>query len=321
MVDFFLVLMLAGAGDELQGIKKGVVELADMVAVNKADGDNRTRAELAAAEYRARAAPDAPGLAALDAAGGRLVSGLADLGLHELWEQIRVHREKMGATGELDERRRAQQVRWMWSMLDDRLPRRPADGPGRPTRLPASRRPSPRASSRPPWRRRRSSACWSRGRRRHHEFASTGAARHDIARRPRAPRRICAMSPPRLLVTGFGPYPKVRVNPTGVLALRLGGSRRLARLGVAVTAQVVETTDAAAGAAVPPLVARVDPDACLHLGLAPRERMVRIETRGENRTRSLSPDVRGKRPSRRALRPGAPKALREPRGRPSCSPA
>jgi pyroglutamyl-peptidase len=118
------------------------------------------------------------------------------------------------------------------------------------------------------------------------------------------------MSPPRLLVTGFGPYPKVRVNPTGVLALRLGGSRRLARLGVAVTAQVVETSYAAAGAAVPPLVARVDPDACLHLGLAPRERMVRIETRGENRTRSLSPDVRGKRPVHRALRPGAPKALK-----------
>ena len=58
MVDFFLVLMLSGAGDDLQGIKKGVLELADMVAVNKADGDNRTRAELAAAEYRVRAAPD-----------------------------------------------------------------------------------------------------------------------------------------------------------------------------------------------------------------------------------------------------------------------
>ena len=52
---------------------------------------------------------------------------------------------------------------------------------------------------------------------------------------------------------------------------RLGASRRLARLGIAVTAQVLETSYAAAGAAVPPLVARVDPDACLHLGLAPRE--------------------------------------------------
>ena len=53
MTDFFLVLMLPGAGDELQGIKKGIVELADMIAVNKADGDNLARARRAAADYRA----------------------------------------------------------------------------------------------------------------------------------------------------------------------------------------------------------------------------------------------------------------------------
>ena len=53
MTDFFLALMLPGAGDELQGIKKGIVELADMIAVNKADGDNVERANAAAAEYRA----------------------------------------------------------------------------------------------------------------------------------------------------------------------------------------------------------------------------------------------------------------------------
>jgi LAO/AO transport system kinase len=120
MVDFFLVLMIAGAGDDLQGIKKGVLELADMVAINKADGDNRTKAELAAADYRGAlhlmrpASPTwTPPVVTC--------SGLTDLGLVELWEQIEVHRAKMGATGELDERRRAQQVRWMWSMLDDRL--------------------------------------------------------------------------------------------------------------------------------------------------------------------------------------------------------
>ncbi len=120
MVDFFLVLMIAGAGDDLQGIKKGVLELADMVAVNKADGDNRTRAELAAADYRGALhlmRPASPTWTPPVV----VCSGLADIGLHELWDQIRVHREKMGATGELDERRRAQQVRWMWSMLDDRL--------------------------------------------------------------------------------------------------------------------------------------------------------------------------------------------------------
>lgn len=120
MVDFFLVLMLAGAGDDLQGIKKGVLELADMVAINKADGDNVERAELAAADYRSAlhlmrpASPNwSPPVLTC--------SGLSDLGLPELWEQIEVHRAKLGATGELDERRRLQQVRWMWSMLDDRL--------------------------------------------------------------------------------------------------------------------------------------------------------------------------------------------------------
>lgn len=120
MVDFFLVLMLAGAGDDLQGIKKGVLELADMVAINKADGDNRERAELAAADYRGAlhlmrpASPNwTPPVVTC--------SGLTNFGLDELWEQIEVHRDKLGGSGELEERRRMQQVRWMWSMLDDRL--------------------------------------------------------------------------------------------------------------------------------------------------------------------------------------------------------
>lgn len=120
MVDFFLVLMLAGAGDDLQGIKKGVLELADMVAINKADGDNRTRAELAAADYRGALhlmRPASPTWSPPVV----ICSGLTDLGLRELWAQIEVHRQKMGATGELEDRRRSQQVRWMWSMLDDRL--------------------------------------------------------------------------------------------------------------------------------------------------------------------------------------------------------
>ncbi|CAN5579756.1 methylmalonyl Co-A mutase-associated GTPase MeaB [soil metagenome] len=120
MVDFFLVLMLSGAGDDLQGIKKGVLELADMIAVNKADGDNRARAELAAADYRAALhlmSPASPTWSPPVV----LCSGLADVGLDELWEQIEIHRERMGATGELEARRSAQQVRWMRSMLDDRL--------------------------------------------------------------------------------------------------------------------------------------------------------------------------------------------------------
>ena len=120
MVDFFLVLMLSGAGDDLQGIKKGVLELADMIAVNKADGDNRARAELAASDYRAALhlmRPASPTWSPPVV----LCSGLADEGLDELWAQIEIHREKMGASGELESRRSAQQVRWMRSMLDERL--------------------------------------------------------------------------------------------------------------------------------------------------------------------------------------------------------
>lgn len=120
MVDFFLVLMIAGAGDELQGIKKGVLELADMIAVNKADGDNQGRAKQAAAEYRSAlhilkpASPDwTPPVVTC--------SGLNGMGLEKLWEEILLHREKLTESGELDAKRRDQQLRWMWSMLEDRL--------------------------------------------------------------------------------------------------------------------------------------------------------------------------------------------------------
>lgn len=120
MVDFFLVLMLSGAGDDLQGIKKGILELADMIAINKADGDNIARAERAAADYRAA-------LHLLRPASSTwsppvvLCSGLADLGLNELWSQIEIHRDKLSASGELQDKRRNQEVRWLWAMLDDRL--------------------------------------------------------------------------------------------------------------------------------------------------------------------------------------------------------
>src|SRR3989454_5559301 len=84
MVDFFLVLMLAGAGDELQGIKKGILELADCLAVNKADGDNVAKAEQAAAQYRAALNLLGPG-------GSRweppvlTISGLHVIGIDRVW--------------------------------------------------------------------------------------------------------------------------------------------------------------------------------------------------------------------------------------------
>src|ERR1700751_4170225 len=120
MTDFFLALMLPGAGDELQGIKKGLVELADMIAINKADGDNIKRANIAAADYRG----------ALHILSPRsehwqppvmTYSALTGAGIAELWQKVLEHRAVMTASGEFAGRRREQQVKWMWSMLESRM--------------------------------------------------------------------------------------------------------------------------------------------------------------------------------------------------------
>ncbi len=120
MVDIFVVLMLAGAGDELQGIKKGVLELADLIAVNKADGDNVKKAKLAASDYRRAIrlmTPESknwtPPVLTCSAA--------ENTGLDELWADILKHREIKMISGEREERRHEQQIRWMWSMISDRL--------------------------------------------------------------------------------------------------------------------------------------------------------------------------------------------------------
>jgi|RhiMethySRZTD1v2_1073278.scaffolds.fasta_scaffold01672_13 LAO/AO transport system kinase len=120
MTDCFLVLMLPGAGDELQGLKKGIVELADMIAVNKADGDNIERARLAAAEYRAALNILTPHSATWSPP-VVTYSALAQHGIAELWAQVLSHKAKMTESGELAARRRDQQVKWMWTMLEERL--------------------------------------------------------------------------------------------------------------------------------------------------------------------------------------------------------
>jgi LAO/AO transport system kinase len=120
MTDFFLVLMIPGAGDELQGLKKGIVELADMIAVNKADGDNIQRANLAAADYRAALNILTPHSATWSPP-VLTYSALTGNGIPQLWSQVLAHKEKMTASGELAARRREQQVKWMWSMLEERL--------------------------------------------------------------------------------------------------------------------------------------------------------------------------------------------------------
>jgi LAO/AO transport system kinase len=120
LTDFFLVLMLPGAGDELQGIKKGVVELADMIAVNKADGDGAERARAAAAEYRAALHILTPPSVTWSPP-VVTVSGLADLGLDALWAAVLDHRAKLTATGELEAKRRRQDGKWMWALVEERL--------------------------------------------------------------------------------------------------------------------------------------------------------------------------------------------------------
>lgn len=119
MVDCYLVLMLPGAGDELQGIKKGVLELADIIAVNKADGSSYNDARQARAAYQRALSILQPSSSWKPLA--LTCSALTGDGLEELWQQVRNHRRQMIDTGELVERRERQNVRWMWSMVDQRM--------------------------------------------------------------------------------------------------------------------------------------------------------------------------------------------------------
>ncbi|MEY9858649.1 LAO/AO transport system kinase [Catenulispora sp. GAS73] len=124
MVDTFLLLTLARTGDQLQGIKKGVLELADLIAVNKADGPHERDARAAARELAGSLRLLRTGDSAADAAWNPPVltcSALEDSGLAELWEEIGRHRRILEAAGELAARRRDQQVAWVWSMVEDRL--------------------------------------------------------------------------------------------------------------------------------------------------------------------------------------------------------
>ncbi len=120
MVDVFVLLMLPGAGDELQGIKRGIMERADILAVNKADGDNANRAKLAGTEYRralhylqARSEHWTPPVLH--------ISGLHNIGLDSLAEAIEDHRRTLRDSGELAATRQAQQKQWTWDMVEERL--------------------------------------------------------------------------------------------------------------------------------------------------------------------------------------------------------
>lgn len=136
MVDVFMLLLAPAGGDELQGIKRGVMELADIVVINKADGELKATAGRAAAEYKG-----ALGLMRPKSNHWRpevlMISALKKLGIDELWATIERYRGARATDGELDAQRREQAGSWMWSELDDSLTSRFREHDAVAQRLPA----------------------------------------------------------------------------------------------------------------------------------------------------------------------------------------
>jgi LAO/AO transport system kinase len=123
MVDFFLLVMLAGAGDELQGIKRGVMELADQVAVNKADGANIAAAERARAEAQ-NALHFFPAAGSGWTPGALTCSALSGVGIREVWNKVLEYVALTQANGWFAQTRRDQQKRWMHEMIEQTLKQR-----------------------------------------------------------------------------------------------------------------------------------------------------------------------------------------------------
>lgn len=153
MVDFFCVLLQPGAGDGLQGIKKGVLELADALVVTKADGDQALLAERTRRDHEQalmllrHASPHwQPRVLA--------VSALEDVGISEVWETVLEHRRVLEASGDLAARRRAQTRAWLWALVDESLGAAFRNHPEVARRLPAlerdvqSRKSTPSAAAR-----------------------------------------------------------------------------------------------------------------------------------------------------------------------------
>ncbi len=120
MVDFFLILMITGAGDDLQGIKKGILELADAVAINKADGDNLQRAEKFCKEMEMALhlmQPPSP----VWSPPVLTCSAKTRSGLMTIWQTVKDHHQRMERGGELAVKRKSQSLEWMWSLIHDGL--------------------------------------------------------------------------------------------------------------------------------------------------------------------------------------------------------
>ncbi len=135
MVDFFLLLMLAGAGDEIQGIKKGILEIADAIAINKADAHNIQKAQEARQEYE-----NALNLLRPSSSIWRppvLTCSAVELtGIDEIWETVLKHRQQLMATDQLDQKRKKQAIDWLWSLVEEGLKDRFYQNQGIMTQLP-----------------------------------------------------------------------------------------------------------------------------------------------------------------------------------------
>lgn len=129
MVDFFLLIQIAGAGDELQGIKRGIMEMADGIVINKADGANRDEAQRAAVHYR-----NALQLFPMPQSGIRpqvlTYSGFYDIGIKEVWDMIFDYVSKVKASGAFNERRNSQAKYWMYETINEQIHRRFYNAPG-----------------------------------------------------------------------------------------------------------------------------------------------------------------------------------------------
>ncbi len=120
MTDFFLLLMLSGAGDELQGIKKGIMEMADMLVINKADGDNINKSQLAKRQYE-----NALHIFPTSASGWTPVvstaSALKNIGIPEIWGKIRDFKKLVKENGYFERNRKDQQIEWMYNNIHENL--------------------------------------------------------------------------------------------------------------------------------------------------------------------------------------------------------
>jgi LAO/AO transport system kinase len=138
MVDFFLLLLLPGAGDELQGIKRGIIEMADDILVNKADGENRPRAEQACLEQRASLSCLQPATSGWKTEAA-LCSARTGEGIPQVWQRIEQFYHELESKGVIAKRRQQQAAAWLMDLIYDELQRRFDRHPRVQARFPALR--------------------------------------------------------------------------------------------------------------------------------------------------------------------------------------